>query len=602
MYACLKPYNQRLPERWNAGPDRQGRSRNNLLVVPCGYCKHCRTNKVNQIIGKLMAQSLICSDVWAFTLTCDDNAPEPFGEHARKLARVYTPEPLKHMMKSLRRDADRSGQGGNFTYWFQYENGSKKARGHMHGFIFWHSRPDLEILRRGDLDGAARNNPQVGWLPPHTRDFIRGSEALKASLADPQVINLRVGQKARSQKMAGTSGHRSNMTGYQQYWKYWPYGRLTVESLFRPQGIVATGGIYKSLRYAAKYCVKGQTENVHANEPAQPDNINHGQSGPEERREGESTQEWKLRIKKEGKEDLPPPRQSNQMLFGVHYAKAQAEKLAEGGFGLNYLTYSFVGQTKRLRLDQQKKNEETIARGHTPDKWQETGEQRRFTWDGKRRDKFMEFYAICYAKTHWPQEYQAQRALYKDPVQKTGARQETAHYWRKQQLDTKAAFTVWMNRYKEGKTLWPWSTQLTEYIRRWWLDQSGKEADKQWFLDLENKATGKLRESIADKYNGKGVRYRIGRKSEIYLHPDGSAWYRRIDRKGTLYWRAITTALEEKAAIEGRLPRQGAWVTELEVYGRAEDGTPRQFDNAQLLVAAKNAEQARPFKPRPLTE
>ena len=551
MYPCLKPWQQDRPD---------GR----YFTRPCGRCHHCATNRINQIVGKLTAQALICFDVIGLTLTVDDNR----GPLAQELAAKWTPEPTKALMKALRQDASRRG-GCDMTHWFGYEKGGENGRGHLHGFIFVHSpKPAPGVVSDGDLMRAARENPPPRWMFKHTREFIRDKEALHASLTDPQVLNLRVGQQP--QYNYRFKGQKKN--GYLQEWKYWKLGKVTAESLFRPQGQPNVTDLFSRFRYAAKYAAKGVNDDVHANEPRTNENPNHGRHPADWIDYSKPITAEKRRIKEFKKKYHPPPVHSNRQLFGVDFARERAKLLVKHGLAVNDLLYSF-GQRKQASPKQQK-----LARDRSDILTEERGSLRKYEFAGKLRQRFIEFYAIEWARTNWPDEHKAEcakRTLPEPSPTLKGRQRSDWQSWAEHDREADSAFAVWFERHRTGRQAWPHSDLILHHLEFWWeRDQDEKDAAA-WLASLEAAAD---RQNIGDSVQ-------VAENTEIHLHPCGRAVYRRVREGQTLFWREIQTEAECKAAILGRLPRSGAYATEIEVFGGYDDRKPRTMDNAAICAA-----------------
>lgn len=109
--------------------------------VGCRLCWQCRANRINDYVGRCIAEQKHSSGALAVSLTYgggDDNT------HAAVL--VY--KDFQDFMKALRRTGERAPQGKKFTvrYIVAGEYGSKKGRSHWHAVLFFQGHvPEVKL-------------------------------------------------------------------------------------------------------------------------------------------------------------------------------------------------------------------------------------------------------------------------------------------------------------------------------------------------------------------------------------------------------------------------------------------------------------------------
>jgi hypothetical protein len=126
--------------------------------VPCRYCWQCRLNRVNDLVGRCIAEQQMATATYAVTLTYAGDGPNT-------ATLVY--EDFQLFMKRLRR------RGYRVRYIVAGEYGSKKGRAHWHAVLFFYGKAPQEvaipdqrgewdvILPRWDNDDWAR----IDWAP-----------------------------------------------------------------------------------------------------------------------------------------------------------------------------------------------------------------------------------------------------------------------------------------------------------------------------------------------------------------------------------------------------------------------------------------------------
>lgn len=142
--------------------------REDPLQVGCRVCWLCRKNRVNDLVGRCIAESVTASQTLAVTLTYNRNA----GAHAAVL--VY--KDFQDFMKRLRK------AGYIVRYIVAGEYGSKKARAHWHAILFVYGKT-LNIVDEPDLRGPFdiilprfKDDPwaRIDWQPWSAKSEGRG--------------------------------------------------------------------------------------------------------------------------------------------------------------------------------------------------------------------------------------------------------------------------------------------------------------------------------------------------------------------------------------------------------------------------------------------
>lgn len=94
-------------------------------LVSCRNCWRCKKNRINDLVGRSIAESHTCKETIALTLTYAGDVPE---------AAVLTYPDFQNLMKRLR------FAGYNVRYIVAGEYGSKKGRAHWHAILFFQDR------------------------------------------------------------------------------------------------------------------------------------------------------------------------------------------------------------------------------------------------------------------------------------------------------------------------------------------------------------------------------------------------------------------------------------------------------------------------------
>lgn len=93
------------------------------VPVPCRNCWQCRENRVNDLIGRCIAESHTAAHTVAVTLTYSGDSPNAY---------VLVYADFQNFIKRLRR------AGHSVRYIVAGEYGSKKGRAHWHAVLFFH--------------------------------------------------------------------------------------------------------------------------------------------------------------------------------------------------------------------------------------------------------------------------------------------------------------------------------------------------------------------------------------------------------------------------------------------------------------------------------
>lgn len=104
------------------------------LTVPCGKCRFCRDQKVNDLIGRCIAEDAVSKGSLSVTLTYAGDVESSAFLNYRD---------VQLMLKRLR------AAGFKVRYLFAGEYGEAKGRAHWHGVLFFSGEvPNVEMDRR----------------------------------------------------------------------------------------------------------------------------------------------------------------------------------------------------------------------------------------------------------------------------------------------------------------------------------------------------------------------------------------------------------------------------------------------------------------------
>lgn len=119
----------------------------NGSLVPCRNCWRCRQNKINDWVGRCIAESRTSVGWSAITLTY---GPDSEGEKNHIRAAVLTYSDVQKYFKLLRR------HGYPLRYLVAGEFGAKKGRAHWHMIVFWTKRVPKHIEDGKETDMPLR--------------------------------------------------------------------------------------------------------------------------------------------------------------------------------------------------------------------------------------------------------------------------------------------------------------------------------------------------------------------------------------------------------------------------------------------------------------
>lgn len=104
--------------------------------VACRHCEWCRSNRLNDLVGRCIAEQCTASSSYSVTLTYGGDGPE---------SAILRYADVQLMLKRLRKD------GYTVRYICAGEYGSKKGRAHWHIILFFYGRaPQIPIESRFD--------------------------------------------------------------------------------------------------------------------------------------------------------------------------------------------------------------------------------------------------------------------------------------------------------------------------------------------------------------------------------------------------------------------------------------------------------------------
>lgn len=113
-------------------------------LVACRYCWQCKARKVDDWIGRNIAESKTSTGSHVVTLTYGEDRSVGGIDHIR--AAVLTYSDVQNFMKKLR------NHGHPARYFVTGEYGSKKGRAHWHIVIYWLGEvPKIKALRKNIL-------------------------------------------------------------------------------------------------------------------------------------------------------------------------------------------------------------------------------------------------------------------------------------------------------------------------------------------------------------------------------------------------------------------------------------------------------------------
>lgn len=151
---------------------------NDGTQVACRECWQCRQDRVNNWVGRCIAETRTAVAAHAVTLTYgrDDNVEsETYGEAMHEKAAVLTYSDVQKFIKLLRK------HGFPARYFVAGEYGSRKGRAHWHIILFWQEKvPPGIVLQKNwwfaRLDPktgkqAVLQNGKPAWFWPHGHTF-----------------------------------------------------------------------------------------------------------------------------------------------------------------------------------------------------------------------------------------------------------------------------------------------------------------------------------------------------------------------------------------------------------------------------------------------
>ncbi|QIG67576.1 replication protein [Rhizobium phage RHph_TM1_7A] len=118
-------------------------------LVACRKCEQCKDHRVDDWVGRCIAESKTSVAATSITLTYGRDAN---GNESHERAAILSYSDVQKYFKRLRK------AGYPCRYLVTGEMGSKKGRAHWHGIIFWKKKVPLMIKDFG-------NNAWSGWRP-----------------------------------------------------------------------------------------------------------------------------------------------------------------------------------------------------------------------------------------------------------------------------------------------------------------------------------------------------------------------------------------------------------------------------------------------------
>lgn len=112
----------------------------NQVEVACRSCWQCRSNRVNDLIGRCIAEQSVSAKALAVTLTYSGDTPQ---------SAVLRYSDVQKFLKYLRAGDWKQNNGYDVRYICAGEYGSRKGRAHWHIILFFQGKvPDLAFDRR----------------------------------------------------------------------------------------------------------------------------------------------------------------------------------------------------------------------------------------------------------------------------------------------------------------------------------------------------------------------------------------------------------------------------------------------------------------------
>ena len=108
------------------------------LLTPCHQCWQCRENRINDWVGRCIAERETCLAATTVTLT--------YGGGDCAQSRFLRKSDLTSYFKAIRND------GHKIRYFAVGEYGKKKGRAHFHAVIFWETPAPFRELRKNISD------------------------------------------------------------------------------------------------------------------------------------------------------------------------------------------------------------------------------------------------------------------------------------------------------------------------------------------------------------------------------------------------------------------------------------------------------------------
>lgn len=187
-------------------------------TVPCRECWRCQKRRVDDYVGRMLAEDVV-SD-WSAVLTLTYAPVEKrlrppkdlAGEHAEK---VLNPEDFQKFIRSLRR------RGHSLRYFVAGEYGEEKGRAHFHAILFGQGpRP---VWHLDEKRAYKRERLAFKDMPQH---LVKGRQA---AVHWPQGENFHLPDVGRSKSP-------------------WPHGHVFCD----------WSGGHRAFRYACKYLLKNE--------------------------------------------------------------------------------------------------------------------------------------------------------------------------------------------------------------------------------------------------------------------------------------------------------------------------------------------------------
>lgn len=148
----------------------------NGVTVACRECSQCRDQKINDWVGRCIAESKTAKACHAVTLTYGRGKANDV-DHVR--ARLLTYSDVQKYFKLLRR------HGFPMRYIVAGEYGTKKGRAHWHVVLFWQDKVPEHVLDQNFME-AHWPHGWSHWTTPNPKAFWYNCKYIQKDMGEAQ--------------------------------------------------------------------------------------------------------------------------------------------------------------------------------------------------------------------------------------------------------------------------------------------------------------------------------------------------------------------------------------------------------------------------------